>query len=116
MIRRAKTDGICAACQKPYLKREYVDYREAVHMECMGLTDVPAAPTPEQTRLAAMDALEEAVLTQARAVGVSDEVEKKWERYQKVKEYALRPGTPAEGQVAWRRALLEMTELIKIAF
>ena len=72
----------------------------------------------EDAVLYAMTVLESALVVKARAMldpktkKVPPDMEKSFARYQKTKELVLRPGTPAEGKVALRMAVLELVRLV----
>lgn len=56
--------------------------------------------------------MEEALIAQAAAVPPTEETERLFARYQRVKALALNPGTQAEGKVALRQCLLDAVKLI----
>lgn len=64
---------------------------------------------------AAMDAmvrLENALVLRAKAVGITDEMEKIFDRYQKLKGMALRPGSDNEGRMAMVQSLIALVKLV----
>jgi hypothetical protein len=69
-------------------------------------------PTPEEAALVALLKFEEALITKAKACGVSKELEAHFKTYQNIKARALRPGTPAEGDTALRMALIHAVKLV----
>jgi hypothetical protein len=58
----------------------------------------------------ALAALEE-VIVDAATKEMTPEMAKGWERYQKVKAHFLAPGTPAEGRLAMKQALIDAVKL-----
>lgn len=116
-MKRAKATrpGTCSTCTKPYQKGERIVYKSAVHESCFGgaFNAIPPAPTLEYTRLRALDALEEAIQAAAQTNGVSDELEKMWARYEKLKVAGLRSATSQEERTALRHALIDA---VKMAF
>lgn len=74
----------------------------------------PAAKpvTEEGAALAALEAIEHAVLVRARKRGVTADVEKQFKTYQSLKSRALRPGTPAEGETAMSITLQRAIKMV----
>ena len=105
----------CASCKQPINAGDRVRFTQAMHLHCSqgSFNAVPPAPTLEFTRLKALDALEEAIQAAAHVHGVSDELEKEWERYEKLKGLGLRAGSSNEERLALRNALLG---LVKMSF
>lgn len=132
MLLTSKYDGRCKSCGGRYAVGDQIAWdpqtRKAYHPGCapLGVADPPrrargqpAVPGTVGTRdraqnaaLTVLAALEEAILLRADQL-VSADLERAWDRYQKVKALALQPGTEGEGQAALRTALIEA---IKIAF
>ena len=112
---KASRPGTCQACKGPIVRGDRVVYTSMAHANCVGggFTTVPPAPTLEFTLLQALDALEETVQVAAQVNGVSDELERQWARYEKLKALGLQPGTTHEGRLAMKSALVE---LVKMAF
>ena len=67
---------------------------------------------PREASLAAMDALENALLQKAKRLGFPDELEKAFSKYSKIKEHALRPGSEPEGVMALRLAIIELVKSV----
>jgi hypothetical protein len=116
-MKRAKATkpGTCVVCKTAFNRGDRIVYREAIHDQCHrgGFAAIPQAPTIEFTRLNALSALEEAIQVAATVNGVTDDMEKLWERYEKLKAVALRPGSPNEERMSFRLALIDA---IKLAF
>lgn len=113
---KATRPGTCSVCKSGYVRGDRVVYQSAVHQSCSyggGFNAIPPAPTLEYTRLKAIDAMEEAIQSAAQVNGVSDETEKAWETYEKLKAIGLRPGSSNEEKIAFRQALIY---LVKMAF
>lgn len=108
-------DGSCSSCKVMFVRGERVVFKDAVHEGCFRgqFAAIPPAPTLEYTRLKALDALEEAVQAAAQVNGVSDELEKEWTRYEKLKSSGMRPGSLQEEKTAMRIAILS---IVKLAF
>lgn len=117
MAKKAKATrpGTCESCKQPYQRGERIVWKTAVHESCHrgSFAAIPPAPTLEYTRLNALAALEESVQVAAQVNGVTDEMEKMWSRYEKLKSVGLRPGSTQEGRQAFRMALVE---IVKLAF
>lgn len=83
-----------------------------------GLISVIGEPIPmenmnaREAQLHAMLALENALVSSASEYGLTDEMNRAFIRYTKVKELVLRPGTTAEGKVALRMALVELVKAV----
>ncbi len=119
MTKRAKvkmTGETCSKCHKPLEIGDRVIYTVPMHEYCNpgAFAALPVAQTVEQVRLNALVALEDALVTMAAQStnGVGAELEKHFDRYQKVKAIALRPGTPGEERAALRLALIEAVKLV----
>jgi len=112
---KAKRPGTCAACHKPYQRGDRVVGMSIVHWQCAGgggFSAIPPAPTLEFTRLKALAALEEAIQSAAQVNGVSDVLEKQWQRYEKLKASGLNPGSPNEEKLAFRNALVDAVKMV----
>lgn len=74
----------------------------------------PKPPTFEDAALAALAALEHALVIKVSRTrgGVTPELEAKFKTFQNIKARVLRPGTPAEGEVATHLALRKIIELV----
>ena len=121
----SKYDGRCKTCGGRYLIGDDVAWdpqtRKASHPGCapLALSRAPiAAATPQarqetaqEAALAALAALEHAVIVRASETGAAD-LERAWDRLQKCKALALRPGTQMEGRAALRVALVEAVKLV----
>lgn len=106
--------GTCVKCKKPVNGGERVVFLEMAHESCFHgqFAAIPPAPTLEYTRLRAMDALEEFVQVAAKVNGVSDALEKEWDRYEKLKEMALRPGSKQEERQAFKMATVGLVKMV----
>lgn len=77
-------------------------------------TPPPKPPSQDTLDLAALAALEATLFERLRSKGkLTDEVRAAFSKYKKIKDRALRPGTPGEGEVAMNLAL---QQLVKLAF
>jgi len=72
----------------------------------------PRPPTVEETALLALIALETALVTRAAHKGVTPELESAFKKFQGIKARVLRPGTPAEGEVATSLAIQQIVKLV----
>lgn len=117
MAKKAKATrpGTCDTCKGPYQRGDRIVWKSAVHESCHrgNFAAIPPAPTLEYTRLNALSALEESIQVAAQVNGVTDEMEKMWSRYEKLKSMGLRPGSSNEERQAFRLALIEA---VKLAF
>lgn len=112
---KASRPDTCGSCKGPIVRGDRVVWKTAVHDQCYrgNFVSIPQAPTLEFTRLNALSALEEAIQVAAQVNGVTDEMEKSWSRYEKLKALGLRPGSTNEERNALRLAL---SEAVKLAF
>jgi hypothetical protein len=112
--KRADRDGTCSLCHQPYSRGDRIVWREAAHEQCHpgAFATLPPAQTIEQVRLAALAALEDALITIAATNGVNVALEKQFDKYQKLKAVALRPGTSGEELAFLRAALIEAVKLV----
>lgn len=126
----ASRDARCTACRMKIVKGEpatYVRVRtRRFHKGCTPAnigapptaSGAPAGPPlmptdPAEAAGFALLALENALGRKAQRVGITDAMDKAFQKYNKIKELALRPGTNEEGQTALRMALIE---IIKATF
>lgn len=72
----------------------------------------PKPPTFEDAALASLVALEHALRIRASKMTITPEVEAKFKTFQGIKARVLRPGTPAEGEVATHLALKRLIDLV----
>jgi hypothetical protein len=72
----------------------------------------PKPPTFEDLALASLLALEKALAFKKIPANKVDEVEKALAKYKNIKARALRPGTPAEGEVATSLAIQQLVKLV----
>ena len=72
----------------------------------------PRPPTFEDLALGSLLALEKALAFKRVAPNKVAEVEAALEKYKKIKARALRPGTPAEGEVAVSMAIQQLVKLV----
>jgi hypothetical protein len=136
--RVAKKGGRCAACRLRYEPGDPVTVvnvkRKTFHRNgCVPANvDMPTAagpviantPTavvqalsaqwsPGEAKLVGMMALENAMVVVAKAMPViTEEIEKAFDRYEKLKSSALRPGSENEGNMAMREALIKLVRTI----
>ena len=103
---------VCAHCRKGKRTTTYTPPSAAVVDPGNAFASIPAAADPQTMTLHALVALEDALTAQAAVVGVSDELEKRFERYQKLKSLALRAGTESEARTAMRMTLIEVVKLV----
>lgn len=90
------------------------DLRRAGFISVKGDPGV-VSPTmgPEEAAFAALLGLENALVAAVRHQGkATDEQNRAFVKYQKIKELALRPGTGPEGKVALRMAVLELVKVV----
>ena len=76
---------------------------------------VPPPPKPESVEdatLAALVALEHAVIIRGARKGTTPEMKKQFKTFQGIKARVLRPGTPAEGEVAANLALKRIIDIV----
>lgn len=122
----APRDGKCSACSGVIPKGEQAVYiRTRVrryHLTCQPANPhaavgapmgAPALPSdPIEASLRALEALENALIVKVKKSGVTAELEKMFDTYQKLKAVALRPGTPAEGVTAMKMAVLQIVKAV----
>lgn len=117
MAKKAKATkpGTCDTCKGGYVRGDRIVWKTAVHDSCHrgNFAAIPQAPTLEFTRLNALAALEESIQVAAQVHGVTDEMERTWTRYEKLKAMGLRPGSTQEERQAFRMALIDA---VKLAF
>lgn len=76
------------------------------------LRELKKQPTNgEDAEARAMLALEACIVHKAEAGHLKPDAEQRWQRYLKLKELALRPGTPEEGWAAVKAALRSAMEV-----
>jgi hypothetical protein len=92
-----------------------VVYRNVVHESCArgAFTAIPASPSLENKRLETLVLLEETIVLAAKRNGVTDDMQKQFDKYEKLKAMALKPGSTGEERTAFRMAVLEA---VKMAF
>lgn len=73
----------------------------------------PTAQSQNTLAFAALVALEAVILEMPTSAAANPEMDKAWERYQKLKALALNPGTPGEERAALKQAVLTA---VKLAF
>jgi hypothetical protein len=117
----------CSGCRMKILKGEEATYvrvrTRRFHKACTPANigappsagPAPGVPQdmPKEPGLAnafALRALENALAQRVKRGNVTPEMEKAYDRYNKCKELALRPGTDAEGTTALRMALIEIVK------
>lgn len=121
----APRDGKCTGCSGVIHKGEqalYIRTRvKRYHLSCQpanpyataATMGAPALPSdPMEAMLRALEALENALVVKAKKTGITPELEKHFDKYQKLKAVALRPGTPGEERVAFRMAVLEAVKAV----
>lgn len=76
----------------------------------------PASPSMPKNAIeaayAALLSMENALVAKAKQHGITPEIEKSFDRYQKLKAVALRPGSENEGKMALRNAILDIVKMI----
>lgn len=135
--RAAKTGGKCAACKGRYEKGDAITVVIVKQRKYHTATCVPAnvgtmpvagnavAPTPDdvvkalastwaegEAKMVAMLALENALVVVAKSKGITPEMEKAFDRYNKLKAMAMRPGSKNEGEMAARQAILDVVKVV----
>jgi hypothetical protein len=136
--RIAKKGGRCAGCRSRYEKgdeitvvivkqRKYHRHTcvpaNAGQMPTAGAPNGPIANTPDavvkafasnwtigEAKLVAIQAFENAMVVVAKNSTITPEMEKAFDRFNKIKARVIRPGTDAEGQVAFRLAITEIAK------
>lgn len=120
----ARRSGTCNGCGSRFEKGEDITYVRHRIRRFHTATCVPAnagaapsaTPTvpknPIEAAHAAMLALENALVSKAKAVGITPEIEKSFDRYQKLKSMALRPGSEQEGKTALRQAIVDIVKMV----
>lgn len=129
-VKPAKRNGICTGCGSYFYKGDEVTYVRTkirrYHGRCVPpnadqppttygapAATAPVLPkTPQEAINAAMLALENAMVVKAKTNGITDEMEKQFTRYQKLKAMAMRPGSTQEGQTALRLAVIDLIKII----
>lgn len=128
--RSARKRGRCAGCRTHYEAGDIIVQARIrtrkFHPCCVpvdittnfaGTTQVAAPPPPkiltaEEAALAALVSIETALVARAQQLGITDEMEKQFDRYQKLKAHVLKPGSPAEEKAFLRRTLLDAINLV----
>lgn len=72
----------------------------------------PRPNTPTESTLDALLGMENALVVKARSSGITPEMDKAFQKYQKCKALGLHPQTNNEGRVAIRMAILELVKLV----
>lgn len=127
-VRPARRDGKCTGCGGKIYKgadAAYVTHRARryhattcvpanVLDEQTVVAGPPRLPTnPVEAGLAALAALENALIVKAKVFGVTDEMEVQFSRYQKLKALALNEGAfDNEAKIAFRRSLITAINLV----
>jgi len=65
-----------------------------------------------ESKMTAMLALENALVVVAKNKGITPEMEKAFDRYNKLKGMAMRPGSQNEGEIAARLAIIEVVKAV----
>lgn len=118
----------CSACRMKIQKGEEATYvrvrTRRFHKGCtpanIGAPPTAAAPTSETKMPSGSDAsaqyallaLENAMGEKAKALNYPDALDKAFQKYNKIKELALRPGTAGEGATAFRLAVIEVVKAV----
>lgn len=126
----AKRNGVCTGCGSHFFKGDEVTYVRTkirrYHPRCTPpdadkppithgapVASAPVLPkTPQEAVNAAMLALENAMVVKAKTSGITDEMEKAFTRYQKLKAMAMRPGSDQEGKTALRLSLIDLIKIV----
>lgn len=72
----------------------------------------PRPSTPMESTLDALLAMENALVVKARTSGITPEMDKAFQKYQKCKALGLHPQTENEGRVAIRMAVKALVDLV----
>lgn len=136
--RVAKKGGRCAACRSRYEAGDEITVvnirRRTYHRHGCVPANVGALPTagpalantpasvvaalsaswsPGEAKLVAMSALENALVSVAKhSTSITPEMESAFDRYNKLKGVALRPGSENEGKMAMREAVIKLVRTV----
>lgn len=124
----APRDAKCSGCRMKILKGEEATYvrvrTRRFHKGCtpanIGAPPTAAAPSSESKMPSGADAamqfallaLENAMGEKAKALNYPEALDKAFQKYNKIKELALRPGTQSEGATAFRLAVVEVVKAV----
>ena len=120
----ARRPGTCNGCGSRFEKGAditYVRHRiRRYHTSTCVPANVGQAPSavpvmpknPLEATHAALLALENALVANAKVTGITPEIEKAFDRYQKLKSMALRPGSAQEGKTALRQSVLDIVKMV----
>lgn len=115
MIIVSKYDSRCNGCRGQVAVGQQCDWQKGIKgvmcLTCAG-TAAPVVTRADTLALTALAACEACVVDAATRNGLNQELEAEWSRYQKLKSLALHPGTPAEGKVALKMALVQMVKIV----
>lgn len=122
----ARRPGTCNGCGAKFNKGEDITYVRVrikryhtgscvpanVTNPVQSTGPAPRPSTPTEATLDALLALENALVTRARKSGITPEMEKAFQKYQKCKALGLHPQTDGEGRAAIRMAVKALVELV----
>jgi hypothetical protein len=127
-VKPAPRKAKCTACRMEIKKGEEATYVRVrvrrFHKACTPANigappqaTAPGAPAAmprgeKEAQQFAMLALENAMGEKAKARNFPDDLDKAFQKYNKIKELALRPGTEGEGATAMRLALVEVIKAV----
>jgi len=121
----AKRPGTCNGCGARFSKGDDITYVRVRIKRFHTVSCVPAnvtnpvqnvsavkPNTPMESLLDAMLSMENALVVKAKSTGITPEMDKAFQKYQKCKSLGLHPQTEHEGRVALRMAILELAKLV----
>jgi hypothetical protein len=120
----ARRPGTCNGCGSRFEKGAditYVRHRiRRYHTSTCVPANVGQAPSavpvmpknPLEAAHAAMLAMENALVAKAKQFGITPEIEKAFDHYQKLKSVALRPGSDQEGKQALKLAIIAVVKMV----
>lgn len=140
MILKSRYNGVCKKCDAPIFIGDPIGWQPGEkgvwclrcvpdHVKAPPKTQKPDTTDPHwkksikmpkvdsgstTTFLKALGLLEDALIERAMepSFKMTDDLEKQWARYNKIKALALQPGTTAEGRVALKTALVKVIDLV----
>lgn len=122
----ARRPGTCNGCGGKFNKGEDITYVRVrikryhtqscvppnVTNPLQSTGPAPRPNTPMESTLDALLGMENALVVKARSSGITPEMDKAFQKYQKCKALGLHPQTDNEGRVAIRMAILELVKLV----
>jgi len=124
--RIAKQGGKCDGCKMRFSPGEEITYvivrkrkfhtHSCVPANVGQLQAAPPGPTlprsPGEARLQALASLENALVVIAKTEGITPEMEKAFDRFNKLKSVGLRPGSANEGRMGFREATIALVRVV----